>query len=140
MRASLTRRLLRGAEAVRSYAAFCAASEIVAQRHGLPAEIVRRGPTPEQIARLVVREAETRRLAAPDAEVASIRALATARREAFYLAHITYGAPMRSLARAAGVSHAAVRKALEAVEWRRTDPAFDRALDEAELQLMGEPT
>lgn len=60
-----------------------------------------------------------------------------ARQEAIYLTHVVFKRPLRSVARVAGISAPGALKALRAVEDRREDPGFDRALDELELELMG---
>lgn len=59
------------------------------------------------------------------------------RQEAIYLAVTAFGRPLRSVARVAGISAPGALKAVRAVEDRREDPRFDRALDELELELMG---
>lgn len=154
MKQSLARRLSSAADQVQSYAAFLAASELVAARHGISGAIIRRGPRQQDLQKLIVlgrvtvtaRDETTGRiraiaseLRADRLEIERIRAVIAARQEALYLAHMVFGRPQRSLARVAGISHKALQKALAVVEDRRSDPMVDRMLDEAELQLMGDP-
>lgn len=131
MNKALARRLAASAERLQTFAAFLAACEIVSIRRGISSADIRRGLT----------LAETHKLLPPHdcpKEVARLRAIASARHEALYLSHIVFGREQRPLARVAGISPPALRKALAAVEERRSDPIVDRMLDEAELQLMGE--
>ncbi len=153
MQKALASRLCASADKLQSYAAFLAASEVVALRRGVSASDIRRGLTPEETHRIVAvssathqRDARTGRVvavlqnipAADADEIERLRAIAAARHEALYLASTVFGRGPRSLARAVGLSHTAVAKAVAAVEDRRSDPKVDRMLDEAELQLMGE--
>jgi hypothetical protein len=123
-----TRRAAR-AERLASRAAFVAAAAQVAARHGLPLQRVMTPPTPAEQAAVAL---ASRGLADPDAA-----RIAAARREAIYLAVTACGRGGRAVARAAGVDPKAVRKALAAVEDKRDDPAFDRALERATVALMG---
>jgi len=154
MNKALARRLCASADRLQSHAAFLAACEIVALRRNLPAAQIRSGPSPSEThkliqlkgVRIVDRDEDTGRIRsiayaweADPGEIDRIRALVAARQDALYLAATVFGRGHRSLARAAGISHTAMRLALAAVEERRSDPIVDRMLDEAELQLMGEP-
>lgn len=126
-----------------SHAAWRAAVAVAAARHGLPMERVRQPLTLQECARLAGvisrRDARGRAVARrPTAESQALRAVAAARREALYLAVTVFGRGTRSIARVAGVSHKAVSQALTEIEEQRSDRRFDRALDEAELDLMGE--
>lgn len=132
MNKALARRLAASAERLQSYIAFLAACEIVALKRGISAAVIGRGLTVEETHKLLPQ------LTAAD-EINRLRAIASARHEALYLSHIVFRCRQRALARAVGITHPALRKALAAVEERRSDPVVDRMLDEAELQLMGEP-
>lgn len=59
-----------------------------------------------------------------------------ARRTAVYLAVVAFDAPLRAVARAAGVSHTGVRKALAAIEDAREDAALDARLLQMEQELV----
>jgi hypothetical protein len=129
MRTSFARQLSSSADRFASFAAYLAATEVVAIRHGVAAERVRRGLTQAETARVAL----SARGLGSDEEAR----IATARHEAIYLAVTVFGRSHKSIARAAGISPPAVRKALTAIEDRRDEPRFDRELDELELQLMG---
>ncbi|HRN83260.1 MAG TPA: hypothetical protein PK857_00450 [Hyphomicrobium sp.] len=124
---SAFQRLAARADRLASRAAFLAAAAIAAERAGLAVADVVRPPTPAEQAAVAL---SARGLAPPDAARA-----ATARQEALYLAATVCGRSNKSLARASGLDPRAVRKALAKVEERREDAAFDRALDEVEIQL-----
>jgi hypothetical protein len=123
-----TRRAAR-AERLAARAAFVAAAAQVAGRHGVPLARVVAPPSPADQAAVAL---ASRGLADPTAA-----RVAAARREALYLAVTVCGRPGRSVARAAGLHHRAVQKALAAVEDKRDDPQVDRALGETEVALMG---
>lgn len=127
-RSIFTRRAAR-AERLASRAAFVAAAAQVAARHGLPLQRVMTPPTPAEQAAVAL---ASRGLADPDAA-----RVAAARREAIYLAVTVYGRGTKSIARVSGLTPPAIRKALAAIEDKRDDPIFDRALDQAEVALMG---
>jgi len=63
--------------------------------------------------------------------------MAGLRRQALYIAVTHFNRPARSVARAAGLSHEAVRKACRLVEQRREDASFERRMDELEIECMG---
>ncbi len=69
---------------------------------------------------------------------ASWRAAAHARQAALYLVHAVAECGQSEIARAVGISKVAVHQAVRSVEDRRDDPAFDRAMDQAERMLRGE--
>jgi hypothetical protein len=117
-------------------AAFLISCEVVASRHGLKPEAVRRRPTPEQLAahaRLAGRSAS----AADREQHCETPRIIKARREAIYLASVALGCGARAVARVAEVGHQSVLRAVTAIEEARTNPRYDRALDEAELQILG---
>lgn len=122
-------RLAARADRLASRAAFLAAAALVAHRHNIPLESVTRPPAPAEQAAVAL---AARGLADPSAA-----RIAAARHEAIYLTVTTLNRGGRSVARAAGVDPKTVRKALKQVEDKRDDPKFDRALDDAHLQLMG---
>jgi chromosomal replication initiation ATPase DnaA len=59
------------------------------------------------------------------------------RRQAIYIAVTHFERSARSVARAAGMHHRAVQKALRSVEDQRSDQSFERLMDELELECMG---
>ena len=59
------------------------------------------------------------------------------RRQAIYIAVTHFGRSARSVARAAGMHHRAVQKALRDVEDARDDEGFERLMDELEIECMG---
>jgi hypothetical protein len=122
-------RLAARADRLASRAAFLAAATFVADRHDLPLKSLTTPPTPAEQAAVAL---ASRGLADPTAA-----RVAAARHEAIYLTVTTLNRTGRSVSRAAGLHHEAVRKALKQIEDKRDDPKFDRALDDAHLALMG---
>lgn len=122
---SVFSRLAARAERAASALAFEASVHVVASRRGIDPQDVRAGRRSEQQART-----EDGRFLPPGDD--AVRA----RQEALYLAHAVFNRPVRSVARAAGLSAPAVLKAVRAVEDRRDDHTIDRRLDELELELM----
>ncbi len=121
--------LVHGIDHLLSTAAFASACALVADRRALPAARIAAGLSPaEQVA-----VAHARR-GLRDGDIAAV---AAARHEAIYLAVTVFGRPYRSVARVAGLSHAAVNKAVGKVEDLRDDPRYERELDDMELALMG---
>lgn len=59
-----------------------------------------------------------------------------ARQEAIYLTSVHFNQSLRRIGDVVGLSQEGVRKALATVEGRRDDIAYDRRLDELELELM----
>ncbi len=64
-------------------------------------------------------------------------AIAHARQTAVYLTHAVGGIPQRTIARAIGLTEAAVCKAIQSIEDRRDDPALDRMIDQAAKAVAG---
>lgn len=60
-----------------------------------------------------------------------------ARQAAIYLAHTSSGVPQRALARAVGVTEAAVCQAVRRTEARRAGADFDRLLDRIHAEVTG---
>ncbi len=129
MSPALAQRMAARAGTFTSLAVFTAACALVAARHGLDPGRVRAGLSRSE--QTAVAHA-ARGLVETDAAT-----YAQARREAIYLAVTVFGRPHKSVARALGVTPKAVRKALTAIEERREDGRYDRALDDLELELMG---
>lgn len=117
MSAELYRRLARNADRFITACAFNAALNIAAQQIGVdPAE-----------AKAAQRHHNNQHGRDPASVAFS---------EAIYLTVVHFERPQRSLARAVGISQPAISKGLRTVERRRTDPSYDRRLDEIELMLM----
>jgi hypothetical protein len=126
---SVFRRLASNADHLASAAAFSASCAAVALRRGVPFQRVLAGLSPSE--RIVVAHAARGLVESDAAEVAACR------HEAIYLAVTVFGRPHRSLARVAGVSHAAINKAVRTVEEGREDEDYDSDLASIEQQLMG---
>lgn len=109
--AGLYGRFCARADRLASAAALEVALNAVARREGLPITALKAGaPRPRRIAAL--------------------------RHQALYIAVTHFGRPQRSVARAAGLSHEAVAKACRQIEELREDQAFERMMDELELDCM----
>lgn len=63
--------------------------------------------------------------------------VAHARQAAVYLTHTVGGVPQRAIARAIGLTEAAVCKAIQSIEDRRDDPNLDRMIDAAAKAVAG---
>lgn len=63
--------------------------------------------------------------------------VAHARQTAIYLTHAVGGVPQRAIARAIGLTEAAVCKAIQSIEDRRDDPKLDRMIDQAAKAVAG---
>ncbi len=63
--------------------------------------------------------------------------IAHARQTAIYLTHAVGGVPQRAIARAIGLTEAAVCKAIQSIEDRRDDPKLDRMIDAAAKAVAG---
>lgn len=63
--------------------------------------------------------------------------VAHARQTAVYLTHVFGGVPQRAIARAIGLTEAAVCKAIQSIEDRRDDPKLDRMIDQAAKAVAG---
>lgn len=122
-------RLARQAESLASLAAYEAAVGVVARRRGLPADAVRTVATWSLPGR---RKLKHRRVFTREDALEPARA----RQQAIYLAVTHFGVPMRAVARAAGIDVAACSRACRLVEEARSEAAYDRDLDEMQLELM----
>lgn len=87
------------------------------------------GVSPEQ-----VRESNPRAGTTADA---TWRACAHARQTAVYLCNVAGGISQRAIARAVGLTEAAVCLSIQSIEDRREDPAFDRFVDQAAKAVTG---
>ena len=123
---SMISRLAARAERAVSQLSLEASVHVVAARRGLTPDAVRQAVGAGE----VVRDATSGRLSRKPGD--DMRA----KQEALYLTVTHFGRPVRSVARAAGLSAPAVLKAVRAVEDRRDEGGMDRILDELELELM----
>lgn len=110
-------------EALEARRIYGRAVEIVAVSAAVPAERIARPAT----------NADRRRAGyEPEARIA-----AGARSTALYLASVAGDVPMGTVARLAGISREAVRRAVAGIEDARDDPDLDAALGQLEQSLQG---